>query len=428
MLNDAEVMALKNSSKFQVEPASVVNEYRHGIRSQGWVGQIPVGDELLVRIVPKVLVNNLFRMLEIAYNLSSFHLFKGDIEIESVEDIYERIVSILSRLLIDRARKGLYRGYIGESDDLSYVRGRLDPLGAVLNGVRGIPKIPCSYEEHTPDLKDNRILYWALHQVRRQGIRREKVKSELDRARRALAGTISLERFSPKDCVQRFYHRVNYDYQPMHGLCRFILEQTGPGIHAGDRNFIPFEVDMPRLFELFVAEWVRANAPPGLTVRRQYKAGLVANYKLDIHIDILICKGDSATSDRCSRHEVQDERAASARRHKPNCLLCGGAAGRSWNVRLPFECGQAFQNGSRKEDKNRQPRFRYWTIVERGWYRILGFTGCRSSQSIVEFVTICGRSFAVVLVELGAPLLPKGRQMLPPRSSSQLLGRGGWGL
>ena len=293
MLNDAEVMALRNSSKFQVEPASVVNEYRHGIRSQGWVGQIPVGDELLVRIVPKVSVNNLFRMLEIAYNLSSFHLFKGDIEIENVEDIYERIVSILARRVIDRARKGLYRGYVGESDDLSYVRGRLDPLGAVLNSVRGIPKIPCSYEEHTPDLKDNRILYWTLHQVRRQAISREKVKSELDGARRALAGTISLERFSPKDCVQQFYHRLNYDYRPMHGLCRFILEQTGPGIHGGDRSFIPFEVDMPRLFELFVAEWVRANAPPGLTFRCQYKAGLVANYKLDIHIDILICKEDS---------------------------------------------------------------------------------------------------------------------------------------
>lgn len=83
---------------------------------------MPVGDDLLVRVVPKVPVSNLFRMLEVAYNLSSFHLFEGDIEIESIEDIYDRIVSILARRVIDRARKGLYRGYIGESDDLPYVR------------------------------------------------------------------------------------------------------------------------------------------------------------------------------------------------------------------------------------------------------------------------------------------------------------------
>ena len=139
-LTGAEVLALKGSGKFEVEPASIFNEYKHGIRSQGWVGQIPVGDELLVRVAPKVSISNLFRMLEVAYNLRSFHLFKGDIEIESVEDIYERLVSILARRVIDRARRGLYRGYIGESDDLPYVRGTIDPLGAVLNSARGIPR------------------------------------------------------------------------------------------------------------------------------------------------------------------------------------------------------------------------------------------------------------------------------------------------
>jgi 5-methylcytosine-specific restriction enzyme subunit McrC len=202
-------------------------------------------------------------MLEVAYNLDSFRLLEGDIEIESIDDIYDRIVSILARRVIDRARKGLYRGYLGESDDLPYVRGTIDALGTVLNRVRGIPKIRCDYEEHTADLKDNRILYWALNQVRRQAIGREKVKLELDRARRALAGTIGLERFSTNDCMQKFYHRLNYDYKPMHGLCRFILEQTGPGIHAGDRDFLPFEVNMPLLFQSFVAEWLRANGPRG---------------------------------------------------------------------------------------------------------------------------------------------------------------------
>jgi 5-methylcytosine-specific restriction enzyme subunit McrC len=288
LLTNADVLALSASSKFELEYPNVLNEYKYGIRSQGWVGQIPVGDELLVRVAPKVSIGNLFRMLEVAYNLSSFHLFEGEIEIESIEDIYDRIVSILARRVIDRARKGLCRGYIGESDDLPYVRGTIDALGTVLNSVRGIPKIPCSYEEHTADLKDNRILHWTLHQVRREAICREKVRSELDRARRALAGTISLERFSPKDCVQKFYNRLNYDYKPMHGLCRFILEQTGPGIHAGDRDFLPFEVNMPLLFQSFVAEWLRANAPLGLTALPQHKATLRANFKMEIQIDILV--------------------------------------------------------------------------------------------------------------------------------------------
>ena len=168
MLLDTEVLALTSSEKFEVEPASLFNGYTYGLRSRGWVGQIPIGDDLLVRISPKVPVDNLFRMLEVAYNLRSFRLFDGEIQIESLEDVYERIVSILARRVLDRARKGLCRGYIDEADDLPYVRGCVDMVGAMLNSIRGVPRIPCRYEEHTADLEDNRILLWTLHQVRRQ--------------------------------------------------------------------------------------------------------------------------------------------------------------------------------------------------------------------------------------------------------------------
>ena len=289
-LRDTEVLALNTSGKFDVEPASLLSNYAYGIRSRGWVGYIPIGDDLLVRVRPKVPIHNLFRMLEVAYNLHSFRLFGGEIQIESLEDIYERLVSILARRVLDRIRKGLYRGYVSEADELSYVRGRIDPLGAILNSRRGIPRIPCQYEEQTSDLEDNRILLWTLHCVRRQALRREKVRVELDRARRALGGTITLERCSPSDCVNRLYHRLNDDYAPMHGLCRFILEQTGPGLHPSDHVFIPFELNMPQLFELFVAEWLRANAPPGTVVRRKYQAQLDANFRMKIEIDILLCE------------------------------------------------------------------------------------------------------------------------------------------
>jgi 5-methylcytosine-specific restriction enzyme subunit McrC len=137
MLSDREILALKNSDKFEVEPASIFNQNAHGIRSRGWIGQIPIGDDLLIRVVPKVPVNNLFRMLEVAYNLRSFRLFDGEIAIESLNDVYERIVSILSRRVLDRVRKGLYRSYLDDADDLPYVRGHIDVVGVVLNSMRG---------------------------------------------------------------------------------------------------------------------------------------------------------------------------------------------------------------------------------------------------------------------------------------------------
>jgi 5-methylcytosine-specific restriction enzyme subunit McrC len=128
-----------------------------------------------------------------------------------------------------------------------------------------------------------------LHRVSRQALRQERVRVELDRARRVLAGTITLEQYSPHDCINRLYHRLNDDYAPMHGLCRFILEHTGPAILPGDQTFIPFALNMPQLFELFVAEWLCANAPQGMTVRCQHDAQLDANLEMKIHVDIVIC-------------------------------------------------------------------------------------------------------------------------------------------
>jgi hypothetical protein len=71
-LLDADVLALNDSRMFEIEAPSVLNAYTYGIRSRGWVGHIPIGEDLLVRILPKIAVTNLFGMLETAYNLRSF--------------------------------------------------------------------------------------------------------------------------------------------------------------------------------------------------------------------------------------------------------------------------------------------------------------------------------------------------------------------
>ena len=200
-LLDAEVLALNDSKMFEIETPSVLNSYTYGIRSRGWVGHIPIGEDLLVRILPKIAVTNLFGMLETAYNLRSFHILEGEIAIEKIEDLYERIVSILAQRVIDRARKGLYRNYIAQEEELAFVRGRIDPVATMLNISRGVARLPCSYEEHTADIDDNRILFWTLYQVRRQALRHPKVRRELDLARRTLAGTITLEQRTASDCI-----------------------------------------------------------------------------------------------------------------------------------------------------------------------------------------------------------------------------------
>ena len=52
-------------------------------------------------------------------------------------------------------------------------------------------------------------------------------------------------------------------------MCRFFLEQAGPTHLRGDYQMIPFLVNMARLFELFVYEWLRDKFPKGLVIKPQ---------------------------------------------------------------------------------------------------------------------------------------------------------------
>ena len=58
------------------------------------------------------------------------------------------------------------------------------------------------------------------------------------------------------------YHRLNRDYEVLHALCRFFLENSGPAHSSGGHTFFPFLVDMAQLFERFVAGWLQKHLPP----------------------------------------------------------------------------------------------------------------------------------------------------------------------
>jgi 5-methylcytosine-specific restriction enzyme subunit McrC len=286
-LEHETALAIHRDPHFDIEWPNPGNEFRFRLRSKGWIGHIPAGNTLLI-VQPKVSVTSIFGMLEVAYNLKSFNILEGESAVTSLEDIYERIASILAKRVNDRIRKGLYRSYIERDDDLEYVRGRIDIRGNIRNAVLGAPRLHCNYQELTADLEENVILLWALYAASRLGLQRDDVKLQVRRAYRGLLGSVSLEQKTVHDCIGRFYHRLNDDYRPMHGLCRFLIEHSGPGTERGEREFLPFCLNMPNLFEAFVAEWLKENLPERFKVDTQYHARITANADLSFQIDLVL--------------------------------------------------------------------------------------------------------------------------------------------
>lgn len=250
------------SGKIQIEFPNPVNNQKYVLRSRGLIGYIPIDEKTTIQINPKVEIKNIFRMLEYAYRINALKFLKsGDTEVESIQDLYENLASRLADQVLDRNRKGLFRDYKLKNEILPVVKGRIKILPTTIALLRGAPRIHVDYEEHTANLEDNQILLWTLYQLRRFEIKRTEVLRKIRKAYREVLSKVDVKQIDPRLCINRLYHRRNQDYQHMHDLCRFFLEQRGPGLNTGEHHFLPFTINMPDLFEKFLAVWLSENIP-----------------------------------------------------------------------------------------------------------------------------------------------------------------------
>lgn len=271
-------------NQVKVESPSFQTRGKWKLTAQGWVGYIPLTSEFHLALLPKVQLKNLFGMLEYAYQLKSksFRFLEGLIDCQSLEDFYSQLAYLLARRILDRGRKGFYRAYVPKTGQLAYVRGRLN-LRQTIQKPWDI-KVSCHYEEHSGDIEENQILAWTLFIIGRSGLCSERVSPTVRQAYHALQGLVTLQSICPEDCVGRTYNRLNEDYRPLHAICRFFLESSGASHERGEYTMLPFLVDMARLYELFVAEWLKVHLPQHLLVKCQEQVNIskTLHFKTDL--------------------------------------------------------------------------------------------------------------------------------------------------
>lgn len=294
--DDALLLHAKYAKQVQLEWPSPLTGGQWRIRSQGWVGYLPLSGDGGLLLEPKVPLRSLFAMLEYAFDLRGFTVLAGNFSCDTLSEFFERLASVLAEKVLQRARSGLYREYRTEVETLSHLRGRID-LAAL--SVRSFATgVPCVYEDQTIDIEENRILAWTLHCILLSGICTEKSQVLVRRADKLLRGSVALTPFRGTQCAGRSYNRLNQDYASMHRLCRFFLDCLGPTQNTGDREMIPFLVDMASLFEVFVARWLSSHLGSGFFVRAQEFRPIGIQGNLSLNPDIVIYDAESRQA-RC---------------------------------------------------------------------------------------------------------------------------------
>jgi len=278
--------------RISVEAPGPATDFRWKLTSHGWVGHWPVSEDLALNLAPRVPLSNIFRMFEYAYSFD-FKLLDGMTSCASLPEFYERLANVLAKRVLDRSRRGFYRTYVAWDDRLSHVRGRIDIHRSLRRPWEAT--IPCHFEEHTADIEDNAILAQTLAVIARSGLCSDRTAPTIRKAYRAIAGLAPPCGATVGDCLGRIYNRLNQDYQPMHALCRFFLEHSGPTHESGESEMIPFVVSMPGLFEKFVAEWLTAHLPDDLDLVQQHAVKISEDGAVRIYIDMVIRDSDGQT-------------------------------------------------------------------------------------------------------------------------------------
>lgn len=275
-------------NRLRVEFPSPSTDHRWRLTAHGWVGHIPLAPDFSLALRPKVDLKNLFRMWEYAYDLRSFYLLEGLVDSQSLLEFYERLAQVLAQKVLKRNRQGFHRAYLPRAGRSPYLRGRL----IVKRPLPGQVQLACRYDEQTADIPDNQILAYTLDHVARSRRCCPQVQQSLRQAHRAMQRVATPYPYGPADCYGRSYTRLNQDYRPLHALCRFFLEHTGPSPVPGDHAMLPFLVDMSRLYERFVAEWLKVHLLSPWRIKAQESVSVGSNNELRFDVDLVLYDKD----------------------------------------------------------------------------------------------------------------------------------------
>lgn len=222
----------------------------------------------------KVPLRNIWVLFLYAADLVRFK-YGISVEKELARNLPELLARVLVRVVQQRLRRNLSRGYQPQNAVLSRVRGRIDILTTVSGQLLEQGRVACRFQEHTMDTPRNRLVRAALeylavmvdvpeivHECRALSQVLERLGVSSQKPSRAALATDQMSRNESADLL-------------MVSLAKMVFETFIPNEQAGQTHAVAVDADehlVRRLFEKAVANALRIQLQPlGWRVQRGRK-------------------------------------------------------------------------------------------------------------------------------------------------------------
>lgn len=207
------------------------------------------------------------------------------VKAEAARDLPELLARLLVRVVQQRLRRNLSRGYQAKHAVLSRVRGRIDVLATASGQLLEQGRVACRFEEHTMDTPRNRLVRSALdylavivdipevaHECRSLSQQLGRLGVSTQKPSRATLSTDQISRNETADLL-------------MVSLAEMVFEAFIPSEQAGQAHAVAIDADahlVRRLFEKAVANALRIQLQPlGWQVKHGRKLSWPLAYSSD---------------------------------------------------------------------------------------------------------------------------------------------------
>lgn len=269
----------------QLQFPSPKTEQQWQIIPNGWVGFIQATPQLQLQLNPRFPVAHIFKLWAYAYGFEQSPLLDALTQVEQMAQFPLMLAGWLARAALGCRKHGIAKAYVEESGALPYVRGRL---------VRVVPEktaVFCHHHILTTNIPDNQIIAYTLLRLSRSGLLDGETQTAVRHATHLFSQIAEPVPIGAAGCYGRFYSRQTQHYEQIHQLCGFFLEQLSPVHNAGAAPFPAFLIQMPRLFERFVARWLQQHLPSPWRLAVQESVAVGAEDELQFRIDMVLYDG-----------------------------------------------------------------------------------------------------------------------------------------
>lgn len=190
---------------------------------------------------------------------------EASVEAEAARDLPELLARLLVRVVQQRLRRNLSRGYQARHAVLSRVRGRIDVLTTASGQLLEQGRVACRFEEHTMDTPRNRLVRAALDHLSTMMDASELVHE--CRALSQMLGRLGVSSQKPSRgalATDQVSRNETADLL-MVSLAKMVFDAVIPSEQVGSTQAVAVDADVHlvrRLFEKAVANALRIQLQP----------------------------------------------------------------------------------------------------------------------------------------------------------------------